>query len=134
MTWSAFNTGFSAPDAISQDELYTDGDDLYCLAILDIYRIAGTSTGSASIRPWNDGARLYPVPATDGVQLEISDATRSMEVLLLDARGRSVRQWRIQGQQRSWIDRKDLKAGVYRLVLLDAATGGSLWTATISFL
>ncbi|MCC7501853.1 MAG: hypothetical protein IT229_04945, partial [Flavobacteriales bacterium] len=88
VTWAAFNSGFGAADAISQDELYTDGTTLYCLAILDIYSIDGVGQGIPNSA--RTKALLYPSPAVNGFWLELANPLEQGQLVMLDAMGREV--------------------------------------------
>ena len=129
VTWTAFNTGFGAADAISQDELYTDGTTLFCLAILDIYSIDGVGQGL------NDLARatalLYPSPAVNGFWLEINTPLEQGQLVMLDAMGREVSRSRWSGQ-RQYIERQGEATGSYRCVLLDVS-GVRHWSSAVMF-
>ena len=129
VTWAAFNTGFGAADAISQDELYTDGTTLYCLAILDIYSIDGIGQGIASISKAR--ATLYPLPAQSGFWLELEQPLEYGQLVMLDALGREVSRMRWSGQ-RQWIERHSEASGAYRCVLLDGS-GASYWSSAVVF-
>ena len=128
-TWASFNTGFGAADAISQDEFYTDGTTLFCLAILDIYSIDGVGQGVAlnSLA----SANLYPSPAQFGFWVELNTPLEQGQLVLLDVLGREVRRARWAGQ-RQWIERTAEAPGTYRCVLLDGS-GVSHWSSVVVF-
>jgi hypothetical protein len=120
MTWAAFNGGFGAADAISQDELYTDGNTLYCLAILDIYSIDAIGQGVRGIAV--DRMTISPNPSTDGCWINLSNTVRDGDLTVVDQQGRIVHQARITTFP-AWIRTDGLAPGLYSIRLVNTATG-----------
>lgn len=114
-TWTAFNTGFTVNDAISQEEFHASGNKLYVGALFDIYSINGTTT---AIEDEGDAALPHPYPTvfTDGFQIDLSTLGGG-DVLLLDASGRIVATHTSMPGQLVRIERKGLAPGNYRVVI-----------------
>lgn len=114
-SWTAFNTGFTANDAISQEEFHASGTKLYVGALFDIYSIDGTTT---AVDDANAAALPHPYPTvfTDGFQVDLSGLGGG-RVLLLDASGRVVADHSDLPGQLVRIERNGLAPGNYRVVL-----------------
>jgi photosystem II stability/assembly factor-like uncharacterized protein len=116
-SWTAFNTGFTPNDAISQEEFHASGTKLYVGALFDIYSINGTTT-SVEGEVEREAALPHPYPTvfTDGFQIDLSELGGG-NVLLLDASGRVVANHNDLPGQLVRIERNGLAPGNYRVVI-----------------
>ena len=116
-TWADWNSGFSVVDAQAQEEFFVRGNILYCTALFDIY--TSTASGSAI----NDGtdphrASIFPTLVDAGFTVRSGDEKGILR--LIDATGRSVREIPVQANTDSWIERGNLRPGVYSAMLMSA--------------
>ena len=122
VTWSAFNTGFGAADAFSQEEFHASGNNLYIACLFDSYSTPGTTTAISD----EAGTELpvpFPTVFTDQFTVDMSTVGAGKTLVLMDASGREVRRQGNVPAAPVRIERGNLLAGRYQVMIMDPITG-----------
>jgi hypothetical protein len=97
-----------------------------CTANSDTLFVLSTDVDAPEV---NGRLAVWPVPATDAVQLQLpEDLGADALIMLVDGRGRVVRYQRAPAIGTVTLDLQGLASGPYRLRLTD---GASSWTAAV---
>lgn len=118
-SWSSYNTGFGVVDASAQEEFLVAGNTLYCTALFDLYSITATGNGIAGEQP--EPLSVFPTTFENGFNIRNNNVEGML--LLIDATGRTVRSMRLLPAVDQWIDRGELPAGRYHVVVQDRRSG-----------
>jgi len=113
-TWTAFNTGFTANDLISQEEFHASGTKLYCGALFDIYSVNGTTT-ALDEAAMDAFPAPYPTLFVDGFNVDLSTLGGGT-VVLIDAMGREAGRHNDLPAANVRLERGVLPNGTYRVV------------------
>ncbi|MEO8590811.1 MAG: hypothetical protein ABI432_15655 [Flavobacteriales bacterium] len=121
-TWTVYNTGLGAVDAIAQEEFHAAGTKLYLGCLQDIYSHVGTTVGTEEI-----GTAALPLPYptvfSEHFTVDLSAQPAGNSIVLIDAMGREVQRRSNLPSTPVQIERNGILAGTYRVMLFDPSTG-----------
>ncbi len=116
-TWSAYSTGITGFDAITQYDFHASGTALYLGTLTRLYSHPGTTT-SLSDTEQSKPPVPYPTVFTERFLLDLSHVAAGAQVVLLDAAGREVLRKANLPSGIVEIGRSGLPSGSYRVMLV----------------
>lgn len=121
-SWSSYNTNVDALDLIAQYCFHAGGTTLYMGTLTHLYSHAGTTT-SVDESSATELPQPFPTLFTDHFSVDLSGSASGSAIALIDASGKQVAYQAGLSSGLVTVARGELRAGTYRVMLVDPSAG-----------